>query len=91
MVKTLNHIGYHDVEDHGREDGDPQRRAIAVAADDQRAADAVGRLLQRIGFEPVQVGTLAEGRELEPGAGLFSGWSTRDELSRLRRELVRVA
>ena len=91
VVKTLNHIGYHDVEDHGREDGDPQRRAIAVAADDQRAADAVGRLLQRIGFEPVQVGTLAEGRELEPGAGLFSGWSTRDELSRLRRELVRVA
>ncbi|MGP9581512.1 FAD/NAD(P)-binding protein [Brachybacterium sp. AOP35-5H-19] len=91
VVKTLNHIGYHDVEDHGREDGDPQRRAIAVAADDQRAADAVGRLLHLIGYEPVRVGTLAEGRELEPGAGLFSGWSTRDELSRLRRELVRVA
>lgn len=91
VVKTLNHIGYHDVEDHGREDGDPRRRAIAVAADDPRAAESVGRLLHRIGYEPVAVGTLAEGRELEPGAGLFSGWSTRDELRARRQQLVRVA
>jgi predicted dinucleotide-binding enzyme/uncharacterized NAD(P)/FAD-binding protein YdhS len=91
VVKSLNHIGYHDLEDHGREDGDPRRRAIALAADDPRAADAVSALLQRLGYEPVRVGTLAEGRELEPGAALFGTWSTSEELDRRRQELITAA
>ncbi|HEX7350991.1 FAD/NAD(P)-binding protein [Brachybacterium sp.] len=88
VVKSLNHIGYHDVEDHGREDGHPERRAIAVAADDPRAADVAGALLQRLGYEPVSVGTLADGRELEPGAALFGTWSTAEELTRRRQEQI---
>ncbi|AXK46833.1 FAD/NAD(P)-binding protein [Brachybacterium saurashtrense] len=91
LVKTLNHIGYHDVEEHGRPDGDTVRRAIALAADDPQAAAAVAQLLHRIGYEPVRVGTLAEGRELEPGAGLFSGWCTREELGLRRAAQVRAA
>ncbi|MFC0674420.1 FAD/NAD(P)-binding protein [Brachybacterium hainanense] len=82
VVKSLNHIGYHDVEDAGRPAGDPERRALAVAADDPHAADAVGVLLNRLGFDAVPIGPLAEGRRLEPGAGLFAGWSTRSELIR---------
>ena len=91
MVKTLNHIGYHDVEDHGREDDHPHRRAIAVAADDPRAADVVSALLQRLGYEPVVVGTLADGRDLEPGEALFSGWSTAAELSGRREAQIHAA
>ncbi|WP_193105145.1 FAD/NAD(P)-binding protein [Brachybacterium sp. FME24] len=91
VVKALNHIGYHDVEDLGRESGDPQRRAIAVASDDSRAADVVGALLNRMGYDGVKLGALASGRHLEPGAGLFSGWSTRAELHRRHREQSRVA
>ena len=91
VVKTLNHIGYHDVEEHGREDGHPHRRAIAVAADDPRAADVVSALLHRLGYEPVAVGTLAEGRDFEPGAALFSGWSTASELGRRREEKIHAA
>lgn len=91
VVKTLNHIGYHDVEEHGREDGHPHRRAIAVAADDPRAADVVSALLHRLGYEPVAVGTLAEGRDFEPGAALFSGWSTASELGRRREERIHAA
>ncbi|MDN5601279.1 MAG: NAD(P)-binding domain-containing protein, partial [Brachybacterium sp.] len=90
VVKTLNHIGYHDLEDRGREDGHPHRRAIAVAADDPRAADAVGALLQRLGYDPVAVGTLADGRELEPGAALFGTWSTAEELSRRQEQILAV-
>lgn len=82
VVKSLNHIGYHDVEDHGRPAGHPERRALAVAADDARAADAVSALLGRLGFDAVRIGPLAEGRHVEPGAGLFTGWSTREELVR---------
>ena len=84
VVKTFNHIGYHDVEDHGREEGDPARRALAVAADDSRAADRVATLLHRLGFEPVLLGDLAAGRDLEPGRPLFTGWTTAAELDHRR-------
>ena len=59
-----------------------------MAADDPRAADAVCGLLQRLGYDSVVVGTLADGRELEPGAALFGTWSTAEELSRRRLELL---
>lgn len=91
VVKTLNHIGYHDVEEHGRDHGDPSRRAIALAADDDRAAELVTALLHRLGYEPVHLGALAAGRDLEPGEALFSGWSTSAELDLRRAEQVRAA
>jgi len=91
VVKTLNHIGYHDVEEHGRDTADPARRAIALAADDERAAELVGALLHRIGYEPVHLGALATGRDLEPGEALFSGWSTSEELGLRRAAQVRAA
>lgn len=91
VVKTLNHIGYHDVEEHGRDHGDPSRRAIALAADDDRAAELVTTLLHRLGYEPVRLGALAAGRDLEPGEALFSGWSTSAELDLRRAEHIRAA
>ena len=91
VVKTLNHIGYHDVEEHGRDHGDPSRRAIALAADDDRAAELVTALLHRLGYEPVHLGALAAGRDLEPGEALFSGWSTSAELDLRRTEHIRAA
>ena len=91
VVKTLNHIGYHDVEEHGCDQSDPSRRAIALAADDDRAAELVGALLHRLGYEPVHLGALAAGRDLEPGEVLFSGWSTSEELGLRRASQVRAA
>ena len=38
VVKSLNHIGYHDLEDARRPAGSPERRAIGVAGDDAGAA-----------------------------------------------------
>lgn len=90
VVKTLNHIGYHDVEDSGRPAGDPRRRALAVAADDPSAAEAVSLVLGRMGYDAVRVGSLADGRHFEPGAGLFGGWATRSELEALRLEALRL-
>lgn len=91
VVKTLNHIGYHDVEEHGRDHGDPSRRAIALAADDDRSAELVTTLLHRLGYEPVHLGALAAGRDLEPGEALFSGWSTSAELDLRRAQHIRAA
>src|SRR5699024_47912 len=91
VVKTLNHIGYHDIEDAGRPAGDPERRAIAAATDGPRAEQLVTTLLGRMGFDAGQLGSLAEGRHLEPGAGLFGGWATRAELEARQLVTVRAA
>lgn len=80
VVKTLNHIGYHDVEEHAHRVGAGRRRALALAGDDDGALAAVSHVLSLMGFDPVVLGSLVEGRDLEPGGPLFTGWSTRQEL-----------
>jgi 8-hydroxy-5-deazaflavin:NADPH oxidoreductase len=71
VVKALNHIGYHELEDQSRPAGAPGRKAAGVAADDSGAGSAVASLADRIGYDPVHVGSLAAGRVLEPGGPLF--------------------
>ncbi|MDO5663432.1 MAG: NAD(P)-binding domain-containing protein, partial [Brachybacterium sp.] len=71
VVKSLNHIGYHDVEDHARPSSADDRRAIVLAGDDARARARVAELLDHLGFDATDLGGLAEGHRLEPGAALF--------------------
>jgi predicted dinucleotide-binding enzyme len=71
IVKTLNHIGYHELEDQRRPAGSPERRAVGVASDDPHAADVVAELIERIGYDPVRLGSLSAGRLLEPGGPVF--------------------
>ena len=71
IVKTLNHIGYHELEDERRPAGSRERRALGVASDDPRAADVVAELIERIGYDAVQLGSLSAGRLLEPGGPVF--------------------
>lgn len=71
VVKTLNHIGYHDLEDARRPAGSLERHAIGVASDDSEAARVVEELIERIGYDPVQLDSLSAGRVLEPGGPVF--------------------
>jgi 8-hydroxy-5-deazaflavin:NADPH oxidoreductase len=71
VVKTLNHIGYHDLEDERRPKGSPDRRALGVAGDDPRAVDVVADLIERIGYDAVRLDRLSAGRLLEPGGPVF--------------------
>jgi predicted dinucleotide-binding enzyme len=71
VVKTLNHIGYHQLEDERRPAGSPDRRALGVASDDPQADDAVAELIERIGYDVVRLGRLSAGRLLEPGGPVF--------------------
>lgn len=95
VVKTLNHIGYHDVETHEaglRHRGAP--RALALVGDHADALRRASGVLEALGFEPVVLGALADGRALEPDGDLFTGWATRAELeARLahRRERATAA
>ncbi|MER6591616.1 NADPH-dependent F420 reductase [Micromonospora purpureochromogenes] len=80
VVKAFNHMGYHDLEDGARPSGTPGRKAIAIAGDDRADLDVVASLVDRLGFDPVVAGPLAEGVRLEPGSELFGANVSADEV-----------
>jgi hypothetical protein len=79
VVKALNHIGYHELEDRARPAGAPDRQAAGVAGDDPAAVAAIAGLVDRIGYDPVRLGRLAAGRVLQPGGPVFGAVLTRPE------------
>ncbi|MEV7010681.1 NAD(P)-binding domain-containing protein [Streptosporangium sp. NPDC051022] len=86
VVKALNHMGYHDLEDKARPAGSPGRKAIAIAGDDPADLGSVAALVDALGFDPVVAGALAEGVRFEPGTTLFGADVDADEVrARLRR------
>src|SRR6266566_8662223 len=49
VVKSLNHLGYHQLDEERRPEGSPERRAVGVAGDDPDAVDLVADIVERIG------------------------------------------
>jgi 8-hydroxy-5-deazaflavin:NADPH oxidoreductase len=82
VVKALNHIGYHELEDRARPAGDPGRRAAGVAGSDPAAVAAIAGLVDRFGYDPVRFGSLRAGRILQPGGPVFGAVLTRPEFER---------
>jgi predicted dinucleotide-binding enzyme len=71
VVKTLNHLGYHQLDEESRPAGAPDRRALAVAGDDSAAVELVANFIEGIGFDPIRLGSLQAGRVLEPDGPVF--------------------
>lgn len=84
VVKTLNHLGYHEIESDRREPGAADRRALAVAGDPDDAAVVAG-VLDRVGFDAAWSGPLSGSAVLQPGGAAF-GLPMR--LADLRRLIV---
>ena len=89
VVKALNHIGYHELEDRARPAGAPDRRAAGLAGDDQAAVAAVAELTGRLGYDPVRLGGLRAGRVLQPGGPVFGQVLTLPEFERAVHEDAR--
>lgn len=83
VVKAFNHMGYHDMEEEARPSGAVGRKAIAFAGNDSHGLEQVARLIDDLGFDPVDAGPLADGIRLQPGAGAFGANVSREELTEL--------
>jgi hypothetical protein len=89
VVKALNHIGYHELEDRARPAGAPDRRAAGVAGDDPAAVTAIAGLVDRVGYDPVRLADLRAGRVLQPGGPVFGTVLSWPEFERAVRDDAR--
>ncbi len=82
VVKTLNHIGYHEIEADRRDPDSAERRALGVAGDDPRTVAEVAEFVERIGYDAVELTPLRAGRLLQPGGPVFGAALRRAEFER---------
>jgi 8-hydroxy-5-deazaflavin:NADPH oxidoreductase len=83
VVKTLNQLGYHQLEETARPPGATDRIAIAAAGDDQLAVHTAMSLIDRLGFDPVDAGPLRNGLQLEPDGSPIAPTYSAAELTTL--------
>jgi predicted dinucleotide-binding enzyme len=67
VVKAFNSIVAQHLLETGRPAGSPDRIALAVAGDDASQKSVVASLLDDIGFDAVDAGTIAESWRQQPG------------------------
>ncbi|MET7540318.1 NAD(P)-binding domain-containing protein [Streptomyces sp. NPDC005507] len=71
VVKAFNGIYAEHIVSKSRPAGDPERLALPVAADDAAAKQLVRDLLDEIGFDSVDTGTVAESWRQQPGTPVY--------------------
>jgi 8-hydroxy-5-deazaflavin:NADPH oxidoreductase len=91
VVKTLNHVGYHELESHARPTGSVDRRAVGVAGDDHDSVARAATFVNRLGYDPVLLGPLSAGRVLQPGAPAFGAVLGPEDFRRAVREATRTS
>jgi predicted dinucleotide-binding enzyme len=71
VVKGFNNIYFGHLGDLPRPAGAPDRSALPIVGDDADAKAAVADFLDAIGYDTVDVGSLAESGRCEPGAPVY--------------------
>ncbi len=67
IIKAFNNILAYSLTELGRPAGSPGRVAVAVAGDDAEAKRIVMDIVNQVGFDPVDAGSLAESWRQQPG------------------------
>lgn len=71
-VKAFGNILAHHIPLLARPAGDPERTALPIAADDRRAKAEAAAILDLLGFDAVDAGTLADSWRFEPEAAGYT-------------------
>jgi 8-hydroxy-5-deazaflavin:NADPH oxidoreductase len=82
VVKSLNQLGYHELDEFPHKPNSSDRIAIAAAGDDRLAVRTAMHLIDRLGFDAVDAGLLANGRLLEPDGSPYATIYTAPQLKR---------
>jgi predicted dinucleotide-binding enzyme len=73
VIKAFNAMQSSHLRDYGLPPGDPGRFGIPISGDDEDAKSVVAGLIDEIGFDAVDAGTLAAGgRKHQPGAPAYA-------------------
>jgi 8-hydroxy-5-deazaflavin:NADPH oxidoreductase len=90
VIKAFNNIYAKHLLTLGRPKGDPNRIALPVAGDDPAAKAKVMRLIDELGFDPVDAGDLNDSWRQQPGTPVytadFDAAGVRRALAEARRE-----
>jgi predicted dinucleotide-binding enzyme len=72
VVKAFNTMYYDTLRTEGNRSGG-ERLVLFIAGDDKEANAVVSRLIEEIGFEPVDTGSLGDGgRKQQPGSPVYN-------------------
>jgi predicted dinucleotide-binding enzyme len=82
VVKAFNHLYASSLITDGQAPGTPDRRALAIAGDDEGAKATVTRLIDEFGFDTVDAGPLKEGWRIQRDTPGYGPRRTADELRR---------
>ena len=84
VVKAFNHLYAASLTTDGQPAGSENRRALAIAGDDESAKAAVARLIDQFGFDVVDVGPLKESWRIQRDT---PGYGPRRTAPELRKDL----
>ena len=73
LVKAFNTLNYKRLASEGKPHGSKDRLAIFIAGDDAHAKSVVAKLIDEIGFDAIDTGSLADGgRKQQPGSKIYN-------------------
>lgn len=82
VVKVFNSILATSLKDMGRPKGAKNRIAIAVSGDDAKAKEVVFNLVEELGFDPFDMGTIAQSWKQQPGSPIYCRDISLEELQK---------
>ena len=89
VFKVLNSIVAKALAGAGRPTGSRDRVALPISGDNPKAKEIVAQLIDRIGFDSVDAGTIAESWRQQPGSPVYCINPTKEELQQLLKNVDR--
>jgi predicted dinucleotide-binding enzyme len=73
LVKAFNTLYYKRLASEGKPSGAKDRLTVFIAGDDAQAKEIVAKLIDEIGFDTIDTGSLAAGgRKQQPGSAIYN-------------------
>jgi predicted dinucleotide-binding enzyme len=82
VVKAFNNIYAKHLLERGRPKDAPDRIALPVAGDDPKSKDVIMRLIDAMGFDPIDAGNLDESWRQQPGSPVYGTDQNADGIHR---------